>query len=157
MPHSGRMVVVEVAGKIFTFADDQQADQRDLLIDLQKDIEGHRRTYGIAFHPNFEKNRYVYLCYVTKERDPQGTHVSRFRVEASDPPHIDPKSEKSIIRWYTGGHNGGCLKLSMEDSDLGHVVIDGHAMLLRGLNQLDNFIDNSSRAIREAKTAMQQY
>jgi len=32
-----------------------------------------------------------------------------------------------------------------------NVVIDGHAMLLRGLNQIDNFIDNASRAVREAK------
>jgi hypothetical protein len=41
----------------------------------------------------------------------------------------------------------------MEDSQVGEIVVDGHAMLMRGMNQIDNFADNASRAIREAKTA----
>ena len=45
------------------------------------------------------------------------------------------------------------LAKSLDDAKLEQVVIDGHAMLLRGLNQIDNFIDNASRAIREAKSA----
>jgi hypothetical protein len=43
------------------------------------------------------------------------------------------------------------LARAMEDSKVGEVTIDGHAMLIRGLNQIDNFIDNGSRAVREAK------
>ena len=34
------------------------------------------------------------------------------------------------------------------------ILVDGHAMLLRGMNQIDNFADNASRAVREAKTAL---
>ena len=44
------------------------------------------------------------------------------------------------------------LSRAMDDSGLNEVVIDGHAMLLRGLNQIDNFTDNASRAVREART-----
>ena len=44
------------------------------------------------------------------------------------------------------------LARSMEDAKVGEVVVDGHAMLLRGLNQIDNFIDNASRSVREART-----
>jgi len=43
------------------------------------------------------------------------------------------------------------LARTIDESKLDSVVIDGHAMLLRGLNQIDNFIDNASRAVREAK------
>lgn len=43
------------------------------------------------------------------------------------------------------------LARSMEDAQVGEVAVDGHAMLQRGLNQIENFIDNASRAIREAK------
>jgi hypothetical protein len=43
------------------------------------------------------------------------------------------------------------LSRSIEEAKLDNVVIDGHAMLVRGLNQIDNFIDNASRAVREAK------
>ena len=45
----------------------------------------------------------------------------------------------------------GNLSRAIDDADLDAVVIDGHAMLVRGLNQIDNFIDNASRAVREAK------
>jgi uncharacterized protein YpuA (DUF1002 family) len=45
------------------------------------------------------------------------------------------------------------LARTMDDAELDSVVIDGHAMLLRGLNQIDNFIDNANRAVREAKVA----
>jgi hypothetical protein len=45
------------------------------------------------------------------------------------------------------------LARALEDSGVGQIVVDGHAMLMRGMNQIDNFADNASRAIREAKTA----
>jgi hypothetical protein len=47
------------------------------------------------------------------------------------------------------------LTKSVQEAALGQVVIDGHAMLIRGLNQIDNFIDNASRAVREARSAKQ--
>ncbi|HZN33105.1 MAG TPA: hypothetical protein VFB80_04770 [Pirellulaceae bacterium] len=49
------------------------------------------------------------------------------------------------------------LSRTMEESQLQQVVIDGHAMLLRGLNQIDNFIDNANRAVREAKMAKEGF
>ncbi|MHC2069198.1 hypothetical protein ACYFX5_17135 [Bremerella sp. T1] len=44
------------------------------------------------------------------------------------------------------------LARTLDDGDIDEVVIDGHAMLLRGLNQIDNFADNAARAVREART-----
>jgi hypothetical protein len=49
------------------------------------------------------------------------------------------------------------LGRTMTDAKLDEVVIDGHAMLLRGLNQIDNFIDNANRAVREAKVAKEGF
>jgi len=34
----------------------------------------------------------------------------------------------------------------MEDSKV-DILVDGHAMLLRGLNQVDNFADNATRSV----------
>ncbi len=45
------------------------------------------------------------------------------------------------------------LVRAMDDAKLDAVIIDGHAMLLRGLNQIENFLDNAARAVREAKLA----
>jgi hypothetical protein len=48
------------------------------------------------------------------------------------------------------------LARAMEDAGVDEIVVDGHAMLLRGLNQVDNFADNAARAVREAKTALME-
>lgn len=45
------------------------------------------------------------------------------------------------------------LARALEDSKVDQIVVDGHAMLIRGMNQIDNFTDNASRAIREARSA----
>jgi Flp pilus assembly CpaF family ATPase len=48
----------------------------------------------------------------------------------------------------------GQLARLMDDSRVTDIIVDGHAMLVRGLNQIDNFTDNASRAVREAKSAL---
>ena len=47
------------------------------------------------------------------------------------------------------------LSRQMEEFKL-EIIVDGHAMLLRGLNQVDNFADNATRAVREARLAQQE-
>src|SRR5439155_14096512 len=94
----------------------------DLLIDLTKGIpcsdpkDKSRRfyaLYGLAFHPRFAENRYCYICYTLQgtkgEQLPDGSRVSRFKVSDTDPPRCDPASEKILITWLGGGHNGGDL------------------------------------------------
>src|SRR5262249_21915052 len=44
------------------------------------------------------------------KEEPKGTRVSRFQVTKTDPPRIDPATQKIILEWPSGGHNGGCLK-----------------------------------------------
>ncbi len=100
-----RFVVAERAGKLFTFRDDQQVDHTDLLLDLK------RTVYGVACHPQFATNGYVYVASVldTTKEEPKGSRVSRYKATGS-PPVADPASETIIIEWPSGGHNGGCLR-----------------------------------------------
>lgn len=48
------------------------------------------------------------------------------------------------------------LARAMEDAGVKNIDVDGHTMLHRGLNQIDNFTDNASRAVREQKSAMRE-
>jgi len=116
-----RFFVGEQGGKIFTFPDDQKAAKADLFLDVAADLTWDKTRYknldalyGLAFHPNFAKNHYCYVCYVLNsvkdgEQAPEGSRVSRFTVSDSNPPRADPKSEKVLITWLGGGHNGGDL------------------------------------------------
>jgi putative heme-binding domain-containing protein len=107
-PGSERLYVAEQEGKVFSFPPDPGCAKADLVLDLAKEVPGTTAIYGMTFHPAFERNRQVYLSYVLGEK-PDGTRVSRFEMSRSEPPRIDPQSEKVLITWLSGGHNGGCL------------------------------------------------
>jgi putative heme-binding domain-containing protein len=121
-PGTDRLFVLEhEAGRIFSFPNRPEVDKADLALDLTKDlktwkpdakVQGLDAVYGLTFHPRFVENRYCYVCYVLKPKGkelPEGSRVSRFTVTTTDPPKIEPESEKILLTFLAGGHNGGCL------------------------------------------------
>ncbi|WP_165227392.1 PQQ-dependent sugar dehydrogenase [Aquisphaera insulae] len=123
MPGSDRMVVGEQAGRLYSFRarPDGKAERfLDLPAEIRtvsqlagaKEVEA---VYGLAFHPDFARNRECFVCYTLRAADPanpnlkDGTRVSRFRVTSTDPPRIDPASEEILLTFLQGGHNGGDL------------------------------------------------
>lgn len=118
-PGIDRMFVGEQGGKLFSFPLESDPASADLVIDLPKVITFPEKTgfdalYGVAFDPDFERNRFVYVCYVLrpmgKEILPEGSRVVRFTMTETNPPKLDPASEKLLVAWRAGGHNGGCLE-----------------------------------------------
>jgi putative heme-binding domain-containing protein len=110
IPGSDRWVVVQQQGKIFSFPDDADVQAPDLVHDLRESHPQATSVYAITFHPDFVSNRRLYLCYIEGNDQPDGTFVSEFVLRDTDPPTLDPESERVIIRWWSGGHNGCCLK-----------------------------------------------
>jgi len=106
----GRLFIAERTGKVFSFTNDDQVAEPNLAIDLGKEVPAFTQLYGMTLDPGFATNSFIYLCYVLRDGAPEGSHLSRFKVSRSDPPRIDPQSEKIIMTWLSGGHNGGCLK-----------------------------------------------
>src|SRR5690606_33872724 len=109
-PGVDRLFLVEQYGKIFSFPNRDDVEKADLVVDLRKEVPGVQQVYALAFHPQFEQNRYCYICYIKQPEDPNGTHVARFRMLPTDPPTLDVASETTLVTWLSGGHNGCCLK-----------------------------------------------
>jgi uncharacterized repeat protein (TIGR03806 family) len=114
-PGTNRLFVVEQGGKIFSFSNQPTVKKADLLVDVtrlapQPGLPLVKQTYALAFHPKFEQNGYCYVCGVGDEGEKQGTRIARFKINKTDPPTIDPASQRVIITWLAGGHNGCCLK-----------------------------------------------
>ncbi len=154
-----RWFLGERFGKIYSFPKNPNVEKADLVIDLAKDIQiadpdGKTRKvnecYALAFHPQFAKNRYCYLCCILdRNGDRQdGTRIARFKVTDTDPPRIDPKSETVVLTFPSGGHNGcdmhfgndGFLYISTGDAtgpnppdalDTGQDISDLHGSILR--------------------------
>ncbi|HET7791833.1 MAG TPA: PQQ-dependent sugar dehydrogenase, partial [Rhizobacter sp.] len=108
----GRFFVAEQAGSLRVVT-----PQGTLLptpfITLPVDPTGERGLIGVALHPNFASNRYLYLHYTTTEN---GTHnrVSRFTANASNPNVVQTGSELRIADLPAlspaVNHNGGALQ-----------------------------------------------
>ena len=109
-PGSDRLFIVEQDGKIFSFPNDPEVKTADLVVDIKTGIPEARQLYALAFHPNFSENGYCYICYIKAAGLPDGTQISRRTMSRTNPPTIDMASEKKIISWLSGGHNGCCLK-----------------------------------------------
>jgi len=104
-------------GRILRVPDDGKGGKLELLLSIDRTI------YGVAFHPDFQKNGYLYVgsngpC-TADDKDIPGqrfkpevaktTSVSRFTISRQPPFACDPKSEVVIIDWPSNGHNGGDL------------------------------------------------
>ena len=115
-PDHSRYVLVALLGKIYTFPDDPDCRKADLLIDLAKEIRpadgsrGPQTTLAFQFDPDFSRNRACYIMYVMKKRKGEkvfredGSVVSRFTMTDTDPPRVDPASERILLRWPAGGY-----------------------------------------------------
>lgn len=116
VPGTNRLLVIEVKGKLYTF--ENKPNEENLTTDLFADVTQldpkFFRVYGLAFHPKFAENRYCYISYVLDGRTPQGTRVSRFKVNDTDPPTVDLTSEQIVITWLGGGHNGCHLQFGRD-------------------------------------------
>jgi len=69
VPGENRMVVVEQTGLVKVFDDDVNASVSRIVLNLRDRVvfSGEQGLLGMAFDPDFENNRYVYIYYIKRE------------------------------------------------------------------------------------------
>jgi glucose/arabinose dehydrogenase len=109
--HAGdnRLFVVNQEGTIH-IVDSAGNVNSEPFLDIEEKIifQGERGLLGLAFHPNYSTNGYFYINYVGQGNR---THISRFKVSASDADKADPESEFNLMEILQpfNNHNGGQL------------------------------------------------
>ena len=101
------LLILERGGKVFAISSDRSSSERHLVLDSE------RFSYGIAAHPDFKDNGFIYIMHVMDEEEvaeQTGSRVSRYTASRTAPFTVDLASEQVIIEWPRGGHNGGCLR-----------------------------------------------
>jgi uncharacterized repeat protein (TIGR03806 family) len=65
VPHSNLLCVWEREGRVWTFENSQGVTQKKLMLDLHNQCQGWDDSglLGVAFHPGFATNHYVYVYY----------------------------------------------------------------------------------------------
>jgi glucose/arabinose dehydrogenase len=90
-------------GRLLAVRDDQGATEAEALLE----IDG--LAVGLAFHPDYEHNGYLYIGLNGPMKGRKMTQVVRYTVDRQAPHRIDPTSKRLIIDWPSDGHNGGDL------------------------------------------------
>jgi glucose/arabinose dehydrogenase len=115
--NNDRWYVVEKDGRIFYFANKNNAHEKKLFIDISDsrvDARFEGGLLGMAFHPNYSENGFVFLSYTSGDNpgDDDATnfrsHISRFSVNKTGT-KLNPDSEQILLTidqpW--DNHNGG--------------------------------------------------
>ncbi len=107
---NSRWLALEQSGVIRVFDNDQNVVQGDVdvFVDIRGRVSsgGETGLLGMAFHPNFAANGYVYLSYT--RGGPLTSVISRFTVDAVSG-NLDAASESIILTVPQdfSNHNGG--------------------------------------------------
>lgn len=126
VPGLAQWLIAENGGTIWCVPDDVTATKASVAIDIKSLHKDCDHVYGMAFHPQFARNRLVVITYTNGDKLADGSRLSRFKVVQERPLVIDPKSEEILLTWRSGGHNGaavafgpdGMLYLSTGDSEV---------------------------------------
>jgi glucose/arabinose dehydrogenase len=123
---TGRLFIIEKVGRIRVFQDGRLLAQPFLDIrDRVESAANERGLLGLAFHPHYHANGYLFVGYTTSQPDRIGARAvgavvyARYKV-TEDPNRADPDSEKVLLWWEhsRGNHNGGHLAFGPRDGYL---------------------------------------
>lgn len=114
-PGSNRVFVIEhykasaTEGRVAAF------DKTDRARPMHTVLELDHVLYGIAFHPNYQENRLLFVgCNGPIGSDNKKTRVFRFQMTKDDPAICDPESKTLIIEWDSDGHNGAVVAFGLD-------------------------------------------
>jgi glucose/arabinose dehydrogenase len=107
--------VVEKGGVVRVFPNNPNATLSDVdtFVDLSLDVDstfGESGLLGMAFHPEFETNGFVFLSYTRTGAgvdEPLQSVVSRFEVDATGNIDSDTEAFILVVSQPFGNHNGG--------------------------------------------------
>ena len=120
---SNRLFVVEQEGRIKVFDNNSNVSNSDMFLDITNlvDQDGgytEEGLLGLAFHPDFNNNRYFYVNYT--EHNPRRNVITRYTVSNNNPNETNYNSAQIILEVeqpYTN-HNGGQMGFGPEDGYL---------------------------------------
>lgn len=115
---SRQMMVLEQPGVVRIFSNQYNTDTARTVLDIRSRVSygGEAGLLGLALHPKFHENGFIFLNYTRKdEADSLETVVARYQVNLADYT-ADPGFETLVLRFYQpyDNHNGGSLQFGKD-------------------------------------------
>lgn len=114
---SNRLFVASQYGAIWCFENRSDVTESHLVLDLRDKVHDWKKRganeqglLGLALHPDFKNNGYLYVYY-SHATEPKSV-VSRFTISKDNPNQADPESELVLmeIDQPFQNHNGGAIE-----------------------------------------------
>lgn len=107
-----RLFVVQQRGLIFVFNNSSSVSTRKTFLNLSAKVSptnSEGGLLGLAFHPNYESNRYFYVNYTFDSASVLRSRISRFTTSLSNPDSAVAGSELILFTLVQpfSNHNGG--------------------------------------------------
>ncbi len=107
---NGSWYALRQSGQVERFVNDPTASSLSRFIDISDRVDygGEKGLLGMAFHPDFASNGFVYLSYTASPGGSLESRISRFTLDTASQV-LDPASEQIILRLDQpfSNHNGG--------------------------------------------------
>ncbi|MEM9409017.1 MAG: PQQ-dependent sugar dehydrogenase, partial [Acidobacteriota bacterium] len=109
---TGRLFIAERNGALLVHT---PPSTLEVFLDLSADVDSFFEggLLGVAFHPSFGQNGYLYVSYTRSGSgsSPLTSVIERYTVSSGDPDRADPLSGVDILTLAQprGNHNGGDL------------------------------------------------
>jgi glucose/arabinose dehydrogenase len=112
---SNRLVLVQQLGLVYIFKNSPTVNTRSVFLDMRDRVSqnaGELGLLGIAFHPNFAENGYIYLNYTTTSGTTYKSFISRLQASGSNKDTVLRNSEKILLEISQpySNHNGGWIE-----------------------------------------------
>jgi glucose/arabinose dehydrogenase len=109
---SNRLAIVSQPGIIYIFPNSSSVQSAKVFLDIRDSVQSigsEEGLLGLAFHPNFKNNRYIFVNHTGK--NPRRDVVARYTVSATNPDSVVTGSRVSILEIYDPyeNHNAGQL------------------------------------------------
>jgi Glucose / Sorbosone dehydrogenase/Secretion system C-terminal sorting domain len=110
---TNRLFILTQRGIIYVFQNDSSVASAKIFLNLSDSVSKtgeETGLLGMAFHPDFESNKYFYVDYTTNQ-SPLRSKISRFQVSQTNPDSAIRNSEFVLLTQLQpySHHNGGHL------------------------------------------------
>lgn len=112
-----RLFVVERGGLIRVIRDGEVSSEPFLDLTSRVSTDGEQGLLGMAFHPRYPVNRWVFVNYTDVDGN---TRIVRYTVPGDTPEVADPESRVEVlfVEQPFSNHNGGMLAFGPNDERL---------------------------------------
>ncbi|MFO1020493.1 MAG: PQQ-dependent sugar dehydrogenase [Planctomycetales bacterium] len=106
-PGSSRLILLEYSGKLRLVTLNPEKPASSLWADLGQGLPP-RVWYSLTFHPRYLENGLIYVFSNGPNAGPRKDRLASYQTTLVNGERtLDPKSEKLVLEWDSGGHDGG--------------------------------------------------